>query len=209
MVSAKASDRVQIAAVILAAGRGRRVGAPKAFLPVKGRPWIAHQLRWVRQCGTQEIHVVGSAEDASIWDSVSSHLGSIRLIWNHHLNYGSFHSLQLGLRACGTTHAIVLPVDVPCPSSCAWIAIQNGLGRGLETVVPMYFDRPGHPIGIASSCFDELLSMDPKLSRLDYWLRARSERRRAFVEVVDKRITMNLNSIADWNSDFPGDENCS
>lgn len=49
--------------VILAAGRGRRMGDlgdryPKALLPVANEPLILHQIRFLRGLGVQEVYVV-------------------------------------------------------------------------------------------------------------------------------------------------------
>jgi 2-C-methyl-D-erythritol 4-phosphate cytidylyltransferase len=71
---------MRVAALVLAAGRGERLGAdrPKAFVPVAGRALLVHSL--VAIAAAQEIDqvipVLGR-NDARAWDELASELDSI------------------------------------------------------------------------------------------------------------------------------------
>ena len=68
---AAAADR-RVRTVILAAGRGTRLGPlsahlPKAFVEVAGRTLLAHQRRVLAACGITDVHVVlGHGHDVAV-----------------------------------------------------------------------------------------------------------------------------------------------
>lgn len=94
---------VAISAVIVAAGRGQRLGAslPKAYIPLKGKPMLAYSLELFAHCEQiSEIIVVIHPDDELLFQKLALSLGKP---WRH--VYGGAHrqdSVLAGVRAaCG------------------------------------------------------------------------------------------------------------
>lgn len=54
---------MSVAAILLAAGRGERLGTPKGFVQLEGRPLLALSLETVRRCASIDSVVVVVAEE--------------------------------------------------------------------------------------------------------------------------------------------------
>ena len=106
---------MRVAALVLAAGRGERLGAdrPKAFVPVAGRALLVHSLAAVAAAQEidQVIPVLGR-NDARAWDELARELDSIvtvirerlleLIIWafhDHDMIFGVVH-WELDLVIC-------------------------------------------------------------------------------------------------------------
>lgn len=131
---------MKVAAIILAAGEGRRIGQPKSEVLLGGKTLLAH--------------VVGTARDANI---------ERRIIVQRspRPERGPIATLQLGLEAALDCDAILAwPVDHPLVSvatiRCIVDASLRALGR---IVVPMYEGRGGHPTLFPHALFEEILSL--------------------------------------------------
>lgn len=180
--------------VVLAAGEGKRMGAPKTTMVVRGRPWLDQQLEALARLGAADVVVVVRA-------GVETPHG-IERVENPSPERGSFSSLQLGL-----AHALrssprgcfVVPLDVPVPGAPVWQALANDLGTGVLAVVPEYGDRRGHPVLLAAPLAALLVAMpvDAPESRLDVQLRALPARTRLVTVVDDPRVLLNLNTTDD------------
>jgi len=187
------------ALLILAAGEGRRVGGPKAWHLVGGRPWLEHQLQWVAPFDFTSLMVVLAEppppEHADVLDAATWTL-------NPHPELGPFSSLQVGLRALKprTDPVFVLPVDVPAAGLRTFLMLQEGV-FGAAAAVPVLDGRGGHPVLLAARSRMELLRMDPAdpEARLDGWLRERASDVRR-VETPDRRVLMDLNREEDFQA---------
>lgn len=66
-------EKVQAQAAILAGGQGTRMRsltrAPKALLPVNGRPLLTHQLEWLKTAGFEEIFLCLGYEANQVRDT--------------------------------------------------------------------------------------------------------------------------------------------
>ena len=88
------------AGVILAGGRGRRMGAlgeryPKALLPVANRPLIAHHLQLLRELGVTEVFVVTGYRAGDVEAALAA----------GHADGLSLHVVEQGA-ALGSAHAL-------------------------------------------------------------------------------------------------------
>jgi len=94
-----------LAAIVLAAGRGRRFGGPKLVTPLEGRPLVAHvveALRAARPRGVSLAEVVvvtgfhAEVVEAALAPEVG---GAIRLVRNPEPGRGLSSSIAVGLEA--------------------------------------------------------------------------------------------------------------
>lgn len=144
---------VQIGAVILAAGGGRRLGGrPKALLTHGGGLLIERAVRTARAGGCAEVVVVLGAEAAEVRRRAD--LTGCVVAVNQDWETGMGSSLRAGLAAlsasCGA--AVILLVDQPFVTS---EAVRTVIAAGAEVAAATYAGRRGHPVLIAARHWPE------------------------------------------------------
>jgi len=186
---------------ILAAGRGRRAGGPKAWQTHKGQTLLEHhveflqgrvpaeriaisiQREWLQRCEGlhADIHWVPVDPDASP-------LATLQLLMER---------LPLSL------WTFLYHVDMPLWVDSVFTQLQGAIpassgesaAANTDAIVPTYGGRGGHPILLSPRLALELQKLDPRKDRLDHWLRQRQTIR---LELTDKVILEN------WNQGDPG-----
>jgi nicotine blue oxidoreductase len=178
--------------VILAAGRGTRMGGPKALMEVEGRPWWRTQQE---RLGGLPCVWVAAPEVAA---QLRGRRGSIVA---GDPDAPMFESIRAGLRGGldpGVGGAFILPVDVPAPLSGTIRMLAAAAGSGVA--VPSYQGRRGHPAALSRSWVQRVLLPAPPGSRLDHLIGTEAVE----VPVADPSVTVNLNTRADvarWLND--------
>jgi 2-C-methyl-D-erythritol 4-phosphate cytidylyltransferase len=98
-----------VGAVVVAAGRGTRMGAAdrKTFLPLAGKPVVVHALEALEAAGVAEIVLVAAAEDAERAEALCREYGlsAVRRVVPGGAERP--HSVREGLLALGAEWAIV------------------------------------------------------------------------------------------------------
>lgn len=115
------TERSKVAAVILAAGLGRRFGSPKLVAQLAGETLLSHVARRAREAGLDPIIAVVpvGAETPARVDAVV----------NHDPARGLSSSLQLGIGAVPPERAaLVLLVDQPTVAPAAIAAVLAARG---------------------------------------------------------------------------------
>ena len=91
----------KLRAVILAAGRGVRMGGnePKTLLPLgDGEPLMFHILGGLRQAGIEDLMVVTGFKPDAIQEYVTEHWGEATFVFNARFaSWGNFHTLRVAL----------------------------------------------------------------------------------------------------------------
>ncbi|MFC5661869.1 NTP transferase domain-containing protein [Kitasatospora misakiensis] len=147
-----------VAALVLAAGGGRRLGGrPKALLPYQGRPLVEHAVAVVRAGGCREVTVVLGADRARVRST--AHLPACRLVANPDWEGGMGSSLRAGLAAlpARTSAALVMLVDTPGVSPAAVARLLAAHRAGAELAAATYGGRRGHPVLIGVRHFAEAM----------------------------------------------------
>ena len=100
-------------AIVLAAGRGSRMGGGKMIGPVQGRPMVAHAVDLARVAVSSPVIVVSGHEGAEIRQILGDR--DIVHVDNDAVHLGMSHSLRLGLQCApdGAAGVIVLLGDMP------------------------------------------------------------------------------------------------
>lgn len=156
----RAKDRQApvIVGILLAAGRGRRVGTPKALLRLGGETFHARGLRTLRDAGMKTVVVVS--------ETVEGSLGPLETGEHRVVNQdpdgpaGMFGSVRLGLAAAaslGASAAVLLPVDHPLVTAEDVGAIAARLAQGAAVVVASHAGKRGHPIGVSLGVMEEIV----------------------------------------------------
>lgn len=150
-------------AIVLAAGAGTRMGAPKALMTVSDEPWWSIQSNRLRGIGVRSLWVVSDAVSAAIPPGETDR----RCLADP--GAPMFASLRAGCRAL-TAEAprgvFVLPIDVPAPGAALW----RDLAATDAVAVPMVNDRGGHPVYLPWDWADANIlapGIDPSAARLD------------------------------------------
>jgi len=137
-------------AVILAAGRGHRMGGAKALLDLGGCTLLELQLRALG--GAAQIAVVHEA-DQPVGGPSTGRIGAWTPLpqWgiyvpNPRWEEGPFVSIQLGLDALGgDAPVLIVPVDCPVPPQAPALLVRAA-AQGLAWVAPTQDGRRGHPV---------------------------------------------------------------
>lgn len=175
-------------AYLLAAGRGRRAGGPKAWREHEGRPLLGRQIEFLRsRAAASDIAVSIQREwlprcaalDAEIrWvpcDPDAPPLASLQALLR-----------AVPPRAWFSLHHVDMPVWEPA----LWDALLGAIDDRAEALVPVFQGRRGHPVLLSARLALPLLALAPERDRLDRWLR----RRRAREVIVEAPC-----ALENWN----------
>jgi CTP:molybdopterin cytidylyltransferase MocA len=154
-----------IAGIVLAAGRSRRMGRPKAFLRLGGLTFLERAVAALRDGGCDAVVVVAGARGDAAADEIADAAGRLdaSVTRNPEAESPQVASLRAGLRALGgeVEAAIVTPVDVPRADAVVVRALIDAFAA-TRCPVAQPFDgtRHGHPVLFARPVWPELMA-DP------------------------------------------------
>lgn len=150
-----------IAGIVLAGGRSRRMGQPKALLKVGEETFLERAVRTLSLGGCGDVVVVLNTEDPE-FSEVAAGAGG-RTTRGGGVDTEQIASLRAGLRALpqGVEAVVALPVDHPLVGSPTVAALIDAFKHRRAPVVrPTYMGRHGHPVLFSAAVFDELLHGD-------------------------------------------------
>ena len=152
----------EVAAILLAAGRSRRMGAFKPLLPFGKQTVIRSCIAQLRAAGIEEIVVVaGHRADELRADLLTE---NVTFAINPDPDSEMSVSIACGIEAL-SEHAkaiLIALVDHPAIPSKTIMAIVDKWNRGTRLVQPEHNGRGGHPVLIDLGYRDDLLDLDPQ-----------------------------------------------
>ena len=181
-----------LAAVVLAAGAGARMGRPKALIEWRGRPFVRHVVALAEAAEASPIVVVEGA--VSIPPAA---LGPAIKVTNETWPEGQASSLRRGLaelaRLTPGCAALVLTVDRPHVRP-ATVAALAAAFRAAPTQIwqPTFAGKRGHPLVWPAALLPELLALGPDASPRDLLGRPAVTLLRRSIEVDDPAVLDNL-----------------
>jgi molybdenum cofactor cytidylyltransferase len=148
-----------IGAIVLAAGRSRRMGTQKLLLPFAGQTVIGHVVDQLLAAPIDSIVVVVSGDGPAIGEALNGR--RVELVTNPEPNSEMLSSIRCGLRALPPNCAAVLIAvgDQPAVTRALvekLVADYRSSGRGI--VVPVAGGKRGHPTILSAKYFHEILS---------------------------------------------------
>ena len=154
---------MRIHALILAAGRGTRMGGPKALLTLDGETFLARVARLLFRPGVDRVTaVVGHEADRVLREAALP--PDVATIVNLRYADGMLTSILAGLdhaEAAGADAVLVHPVDHPLVEAATVDAVVAALVQGATIAVPSHGGRRGHPGGFARTAWTALRGAAP------------------------------------------------
>lgn len=151
------SDRV--AALVLAAGGGTRLGGGKLLLPWKGRPLLAHTLQALIDSGvTSSIIVVLGHEAETVRGAIGREFPDhgIAIVTNDAWQEGQSTSLRTGMAALPAVDSVLIALgDQPTllPETVR-LLVEHHVQTKPSATAPTYQGRRGNPVILSQSLFD-------------------------------------------------------
>lgn len=147
-----------IEAIVLAAGKGERLGTIKPLLLIDNEPALARVIRTVKQTAVkQTIVVLGYAAD-KIMNTID--LSDCRVVINQQFKTGMSSSLRVGIESLSprADGFLILLADMPYISSDTIQTVVAAGTTGELIVAPHYHGQRGFPVYLHKSCSKELIA---------------------------------------------------
>ncbi|MGC1688211.1 MAG: nucleotidyltransferase family protein [Candidatus Acidiferrales bacterium] len=149
-----------IAAIILAAGESRRMGSPKALVPIRGMTFVEHLVAATRHPRVGLTRIVLGAGAGDIRPRLNADASTI--VVNHEWEKGPLSSIQTGLRSLEGMEvegALICPVDHPLVTQHLVSSMIEAFdATNCAIILPTYHGRRGHPVLFSSMLFSELMA---------------------------------------------------
>jgi CTP:molybdopterin cytidylyltransferase MocA len=178
---------LRILAVVLAGGRGARMGGPKALLRLGARSFLAHGAELLRRPGVSGVVAVVGHEGERVAQEAGLPAG-VHIAHNARYSEGMLTSVWCGLdaaEALGAEAVLLHPVDHPLVAVETIDRVVRALQDGATIALPSHEGRRGHPGGFSR----------------DAWPALRAAALTAGARVV-------LQQHPDWIVHVPGDPGC-
>ncbi len=151
-------------AIVLAAGRSRRMGTQKLLLPLRGQPMIAHVVDELLRSPVDQVFVVVGTNGEPIVDALADR--RVQCVANPHDDGEMLQSVRCGLTAMPEQSAAALVAlgdqpDITADLVAELVRSFRTTGRGITgrgIVVPTYNGKRGHPLLFAMHYRREILT---------------------------------------------------
>jgi len=188
-----------LAAIVLAAGEGSRIGKPKALVEYEGVTFTEMIVRNLQSVNCNPVYVVGGAEA----DKVRYLAESLNVNFVHNSNWqsGQFSSLKAAVANSGDYHGSVLMalVDHPFVLSETYEELIDIAFKNPESIIiPVKDGKRGHPIVIPEAIIKEIANAGNDVTLRDIT----SEHKELIINhpVMDDGILKDIDRIADLES---------
>ncbi len=192
-------DLKSIAAILLAAGRSRRMGAFKPLLPFGERTVIEACVHHLLEAGAEPVVVVVGHRA----EEVRASLSNLPVIFAENSEAGSEMSISIARgveKVPDEAEAVLIAlVDQPAiPSEAIRRLIDERQSAGASLVVPTHEGRGGHPVFIDLKYRGELLKLDSQRGLRGFFEAHREEVSR--VAVASPYIARDMDTWDDYRA---------
>lgn len=184
-------DKV-ISAVILAAGRGSRLGYPKIYAKLKERYFLEIMVENLRKAGFEDITAVAFAGF-----EIERFSSDCKWTINHNPDRGMISSVFEGINAADFKDAfLIVPVDHPLITPQTFRSLSEKFKEEYNEVVKCRFmGKPGHPV-LLSGKVASLIPEDDYPGGLNRFI-ADNNFNIKYVDVEDEGVIKNVNTKTD------------
>ena len=147
----------QVAAILLAAGRSRRMGAFKPLLPFGNKTVIECCIDYLRAGGVEEIVVVLGHRA----DDIRQRVSGVTFAFNRDPDSEMGASIAAGVRELSESAqaTLIALVDHPAVPATVVTKVLDSWQSGARLVIPTWQNRGGHPVLVDLSFRTELLNL--------------------------------------------------
>lgn len=188
-----------IAGLILSGGASRRMGSPKALLPIYNETFIDRLTAVLGGACSPMIAVLGhSAREIQAGMRTTDR---VRLVINPEPERGMLSSLQCGLRAIveSVDAVIFTPVDYPAIQATTVDLLARAFcTHGAPVTVPVHEGKRGHPVCLSRAVVAELLALPVTAQARDVVRAYRGQTQ--LVEVRDAGILNDIDSPEEYRA---------
>ena len=155
---------MSLAGVVLSGGRSARMGAPKALLDFRGKPFVVRILEALEALEVKTRVVVVGPDAPRIRPALAGH--DCIIVENGDVDGGPISSLRAALRVLQPLQpsaALAWPVDLPHVRVNTVERLLEAFRRAppsTPAVVPTFAERRGHPVLWGAGTFEELLTSE-------------------------------------------------
>ena len=185
-----------VAAIILAAGQSRRMGAFKPLLPFGKQTVIESCIKYLTEGGADSVVVVLGHRA----DDIRRKLVNLDVSFaiNPDPTSEMTASIAAGVRVLPeSTRAIMIaPADYPAIPAPVVATLIAEWSNGFRLVKPTTAGHGGHPVLIDSTLRDELQNLDPTIGLKSLFARYQTEVKR--VEVTSPFIARDIDTWDDY-----------
>ena len=185
---------MKISALILAAGKGSRIGTPKLMLEVNDKSFVNVITDKVKNAGIEDIYCTVS-EDTFEW--AKKNIEHCKIVVNPEPEKGMISSVYYGMKQIhDVDYIMIIPVDHPFVEYDTYKILLLESERKADTIIkPRYKGKSGHPVIVP---YDLVKDIDgEKLNDgLDRIIK-NSAFNRIFVDVNDIGVLKNVNTKED------------
>jgi len=179
---------MSVAGVVLAAGRSERMGAPKALLDFRGRPFVIRILEALEALDLKPRVVVLGPDAPRIRPALAAH--ECLIVENLDVAGGPIGSLRA---------ALAWPVDLPqVRVTTIERLIEAYRHGGAPAVLPSFAERRGHPVIWDQRLFPELETSDAATRHGARAVLSGHEAELTVVAVDDPAVIDDLNTPEDY-----------
>jgi molybdenum cofactor cytidylyltransferase len=172
----------EVAAILLAAGRSKRMGAFKPLLPFGDSTVIESCINRLRLGGVEQIVVVLGHRA----DEIQRQLGLVNVssVLNPDPESEMSASIACGIRQLDASvqAALIALCDQPAIPATVIRRLISQWKQGSKVVKPEFEGRGGHPVLVDLSFHEELLSLDPERGLKAFFANHESEVSRLAVD---------------------------
>jgi molybdenum cofactor cytidylyltransferase len=195
------------AAIILAAGRGSRMGLVKALLPWwNGETLLEAWIRRFKEAGSTEILVVVGHQAEAVQRSIPKGLEVTWVNNEQAAETGARESLILALdRLESGSSAWFTPVDVPVVDASTLTALAEAFDSLPDSrplaALPRHSDKTGHPALVGPEFLERLVQGETgdRIDAVFSW----ATKRLVFADVWDPKVLGNMNFLEDYRAFAP------
>lgn len=181
---------IDIGAIILAAGQGKRFGCPKIRAQINGRLFAEKIISSLNLAAVANYCLIASVSDAEF---ARDNFGEEQVLINPQIDSEMLDSLKIGVhhfRHCAGI--IVWPVDFPLVQPSTIIAlVQAFINQPGEIAKPFWNNLGGHPIILPKRMIPLILN-SPKESTLHEIIQ-NSRQKINGIALDDEGVVQNLN----------------
>ncbi len=200
----------KISAIVLAAGRSRRMGRPKPLVSMGSRTLLQRTIDPLRAARVDEIVVVLGHRAEQILPTLRG-LGC-RTVINHRYRQGMSSSIQRGLQAIHPRAGAALVVLGDQPNIRPEIIdrlVESFQREEGSIVVPVFRGRRGHPVLFGRDLWPHLMALKGDVGGRE--LLGRYPRKVCQIEVDDRAVLLDIDRPEDMSGgeavEFTGDAN--